>query len=202
MAWNEQSPGRPTKRQFAQLFADELRRLGETAPLRFDEATFTVVRSDPLYRVVGLNNIHRDYVKSPSSGRQEVLRRHVQLWFRLDDFFSLDYADAKTNLLPRVKSHSFSHRVDLEGQVDGRPGELPPESHFAEHLAVQLVYDRPGSPSPRTRRGCSAWPGCPPANPLKAMPSPRPRTASPPASGPHSCPRSGTPITRRSTRFT
>ena len=67
----------------------------------------------------------------------------MQLWFRLDDFFSLDYADARTNLLPRVRSRSVRHRVGSRGSTRWN--------------AVRVAPDLPSSASPSSTSVRPTW---------------------------------------------
>jgi hypothetical protein len=143
MARRRSSLNRPTKRQFAQLLADELHRLGQSAPFQFDPKTFSLVRPGPRPQLANLGNAYREYVNAPPSGREEVLRRQVGLWLESHAIVPKDYADAWAKLLPRVRSRSYSDLVDLEARLRGMPARSDPGYHLVEHLYVQLVYDRP-----------------------------------------------------------
>lgn len=145
MARKRHSSNRPTKQQFAQLFADELRRLGESASLEFDKATFSLVRSGPRLQVANLSTAYRDYINARPTEREEVLHRHLRLWLESNAIVPRDFADARTNLLPRVRSRRYGTLVDLESRLRGMPVQSDPGYELAEHLTVQLVYDRPDS---------------------------------------------------------
>jgi len=143
MGRRSRTQARPTRAEFARIYADRLRLLGETAQLEYDAASFSLIRPGPRPKITNLGNIYEEYLKALRSDRDGVLRHYVQLLMDPEAKVPTEYADARPNILPRVRNRSFGSILELQFRVRGASARPEPVFPFAEHLAIEIIHDLP-----------------------------------------------------------
>ena len=133
-----------SKSQFAPALRERARAAGRIRPAEYDEPTFSLVGPGTHPKVAYLGNTYAEFLTPPSK-RDEILRRYLRHWFKLGTILPLEYADARPDILPGIRSRLFTETIGLENQIRG----LPPGDHLgrplAEGLDVWLVFNSPGA---------------------------------------------------------
>jgi uncharacterized protein YtpQ (UPF0354 family) len=133
--------------EFGQTIADRMKQAGESGKVAYDSTDFCIVVEDEDGVLVGqfnLDNVYQDYCRQPSTHRDAFLTQMVQVGLVRHKKIPEDFADAKTDILPAVRSRSTFELMWLEQRAQGQP--VSPDLPFScvgDHLTAIAVYDLP-----------------------------------------------------------
>jgi hypothetical protein len=136
--------GKPSPEDFAELMIETLRDQGIAREVVYvpDDFRLDLGGTSKLW----LGNMFRDFLATPRKGRREALERFARTAGRLDFELPKTFAEAKGNLLPRVRDAAYYGLMELRTKIEGAEKPFaPPRRPLADHLAVGLVYDLPDS---------------------------------------------------------
>ena len=127
-----------SKDEFGQTIADRIREAGEPGRVSYDSEDFHIVIEDDSEEVLSqynLENVYREYCDRPATERDGFLTRIVQVGLVRHKAIPEDFADAKTDILPAIRSRATFELTWLEHQVKGQ--EVGPDLPFlcvGDHL--------------------------------------------------------------------
>jgi hypothetical protein len=90
-----------------------------------------------------LGNLYAEYCGVPKEAREETLKRAVRSWFAADKPTPEDFADARHDLLPVIRTRGYSDNYLLLMEIEGNDPKPMPCQLLGDDLAVALVYDLP-----------------------------------------------------------
>ena len=135
-----------SKEQFARLMLDALRQAGEKADLRYEADEFRLVATGERAGEVGIFNLTNAYGEYCAAGKDKkhtVLRRFVRSWFSRFKDIPEDFADARPDLLPVIRSRSYFELLRLRLEVEDKVRLNSPHRIIGEHFGLGLAYDLP-----------------------------------------------------------
>src|SRR5262249_17500676 len=112
--------------------------------------------------VFNLHNAYGEYCAAPKKNRPQVLQHFVRTWFSYLKEAPAEFADARPDLLPGVRSRSYCEFARFQLQAQGStnrdcPRKDWPHRVLAEHLAISLIYDFPESMIQVMQADLSDW---------------------------------------------
>lgn len=129
----------PSPERFATIAADGLRAEGYSAPIQIDQPGFRLLLGADGTHIFNLNNFYRDYCRVSKAERRNVIQRYAKSM--VGNELPASFADAKSKLLPILRSRSMIEYVALS--ATGEPGNsnLPAAQPFSTDTAIMLAYD-------------------------------------------------------------
>jgi hypothetical protein len=153
----DSEPAAPSKQEFADLVCEGVRRAGETRELVYDEERFRLTPAGENSPLMNLSNLYQEYCAAPDSVRAQVLKVSVRNWFADRRELPEAFEDVRPDLLPSVRSRSYSEFTRLELALEGPAKDNWPLCIVGEHLAVGLVYDLPDSMRHIQQHDLDSW---------------------------------------------
>jgi uncharacterized protein YtpQ (UPF0354 family) len=130
----------PTKERFAAIAADGLRAGGFSAPIKIDHPGFRLLMGADGKQIFNLENFYRDYCRAGRGERKNVMHTYVRGMVGND--LPTAFADAKSKLLPILRSRSLIEYVALTAADDATANNnLPASQVFSDDTAIMLAYD-------------------------------------------------------------
>jgi len=136
-----------SKDEFGQTIADRIKKAGEPGQVIYDSEEFCIVVKDDDGEVVGqynLEKVYQEYCNRSATERDAFLRRAVQLCLARHKEIPDDFADAKTDIMPAIRSRATFELMWLEQKAKGQ--KVGPDLTFScigDHLIALPVYDLP-----------------------------------------------------------
>jgi hypothetical protein len=129
----------PSQERFAAIAANGLRAEGYSAPIQIDQPGFRLLLGADGKQIFNLNNFYRDYCRVSRAERKNVMQSYLKSM--IGNELPKAFADAKSKLLPILRSRSMIEYVALA--VKGDPGisNLPAAQPFSSDTAIMLAYD-------------------------------------------------------------
>jgi hypothetical protein len=132
--------GPPSPEKFANQFAKELRRQGETGKVAINLEKFQITLERD--RVISLGNLHAEHCTLPRSARRAHLQRLVGVFTDKKESPD-DFAEARPNIRPKIFPRATIETLKLQARLSGKPAIDLPVYPLGEHLYSSLVYDLP-----------------------------------------------------------
>jgi uncharacterized protein YtpQ (UPF0354 family) len=133
----------PTKDEFAQLLTDRIHQAGEKGGIVYEAEEFRLRGEGERAPILFLTNAYKEFCSADEGLRKRVVKHWVRNWFNLSKDMPEDFEDAKSDLLPIVRSRAHFDINSLREEVEnGKPLALPYQV-LGEHFGVGLVYDLP-----------------------------------------------------------
>lgn len=135
----------PSQPQFAKLLTKALRQAGDERDIQFDADEFmlTFDAGEGDTDIANLANLHRQYCDAPPDSRDAVLKHVVRSLLMGGREPPSDFADARPDILPAVRSRGYHELAMLQGKVQDMDFPPMPSQQIGDHLAAGLVYDLP-----------------------------------------------------------
>jgi uncharacterized protein YtpQ (UPF0354 family) len=129
----------PSQERFASIAADGLRAQGYSAPIQIDLPDFRLLMGVDGKQIFNLHNFYRDYCRVSKAERKQVMQSYLKSMVAND--LPTTFAEAKSRLLPILRSRSMIEYVALTAA--GEPGinNLPASQHLSSDAAIMLAYD-------------------------------------------------------------
>jgi hypothetical protein len=135
-------PFKPSRKKFAKLVTRGMRERGFDGPMEYDAEKFRLTSGSAVHN---LQNVYADYCATPRLRRKGALdiivtsamESHASLPETLDE--------VRLDLLPKIRERFFHEVIRLRSKAEGTPEPAVSYQVFAEHLAVDVVYDTPSS---------------------------------------------------------
>lgn len=145
----------PSLKRFATIAADGLRAEGYNAPIQFDQPGFRLLLGANAELIFNLNNFYRDYCRVSRVERKNVVQSYSKSM--IGNQLPKTFADAKSKLLPILRSRSIVEYVALT--VTGETGvtDLPAAQSFSTDTAIMLAYDTEHSMMTLTESMLAGW---------------------------------------------
>lgn len=153
----DQEPKSPSKKAFARLVMDGVQKAGETRELVYDEGQFRVHPAGESWPLMNLSNLYEEYRAADGTMREKVLKVAVRNWFADRKELPETFEDVNPDLLPSVRSRSYSEFTRLQLAIAGSEDAHWPLHVVGDHLAVSLVYDLPDSMRHIQQRDLDEW---------------------------------------------
>jgi hypothetical protein len=134
---------KPSKDEFARLMLDAIRQAGETVPLRYDAAEFRLISEGERSGVFNLANAFDEYCAAAKDKKDGVVRRFTRSWFVGYKDLPEEFADARPDVLPALRSRSYYELVRLRTATEAKAELNWPYQVVAEHFGLSLAYDLP-----------------------------------------------------------
>ncbi len=129
---------RTSKDDFAKLLMDRIHQAGEKGEIAYDPEEFCLRRKGDLRATMPLGNAYNEYITADDAdGCDRVVKARVRLWFSAYRQFPEDFQDAKSDLLPVVRSRAYFELASLEHES----GVNEPREVLGEHFGIGLAYD-------------------------------------------------------------
>lgn len=129
----------PSPERFATIAANGLRAEGYSAPIQVDQPGFRLLLGADGEHIFNLDNFYRDYCRASRAERKIVMQRYAKSM--IGNELPTAFADAKSKLLPILRSRSMIEYVALTATGDlGVPG-LPAYQPFSTDTVLMLAYD-------------------------------------------------------------
>lgn len=157
MRLTDREPKPPSKDAFANLVMEGVRRAGETRELVYDEEQFRVHPAGEAWPLMNLSNLYAEFRAADGPVREKVLKVAVRNWFADRRELPEMFEDVHPDLLPSVRSRSYSEFTRLQLAIAGSEDAAWPRHVVGEHLAVSLVYDLPDSMRHIQQRDLDDW---------------------------------------------
>ena len=153
---SDEPPSRP---QFAKLLTDALRQAGDQRDIQFDADEFMLTLEDGEGNtaIANLANLHRQYCDAPPDSRDTALKLTVRSLLLGDREPPSEFADARPDILPAVRSRGYYELAQLQAKVQGMDFPLLPSQQIGDHLAAGLVYDLPEAMQGITQDRLDEW---------------------------------------------
>lgn len=145
----------PSPERFATIAADGLRAEGYSAPIQIDQPGFRLLLGDDGQQIFNLHNFYRDYCRVSRGERKEVIQRYVKSM--VVNELPKAFADAKSRLLPILRSRSMIEYVALTADGDPEINNLPASQPFSADTAIMLAYDTEHSMMTLTESALADW---------------------------------------------
>jgi uncharacterized protein YtpQ (UPF0354 family) len=150
-----------SKDEFGRTVADRMKHAGEPGSLSFDSKEFRIVIEDEDGEPVGifnLDNVYAEYCRKPSDERDAFLSKVVQVGLVRHKEIPKDFADAKHDILPAIRSRAIFGLLWLNQKVQGEPvGPELPSFPVGDHLVALAVYDLPEATQTITEDQMDDW---------------------------------------------
>lgn len=132
--------GNPSRKKFAGLVLDELRRLGKPADYAFDEAAFTLKRGTDSAH---LENTYAAYCQAKGAHRKQILANFVGALAAGDSFTQLGFEQTRELLVSGVREtilSSFSSTYWMTGDATKKPAHaaVPLSRWFSETVLIDF----------------------------------------------------------------
>ena len=137
------------------MAVDALRAVGYSAPIQIDQPGFRLLMGDDGKQIFNLDNFYRDYCRVSKAERKQVLQRYAQSMLGND--LPTAFADAKSKLLPILRSRSMIEYVALTAAGDSENTSLPASQPFSADTAIMLAYDTEHSMMTLTEATLADW---------------------------------------------
>jgi hypothetical protein len=137
-----------SKDDFGQTVAARIKKAGEPGKVTYVSEDFRIVFEDQGEMVgqFNLHNVYQEYCARRADQRETMLSRIVQVALARHKKIPEDWADAKPDIMPAVRSRATFEMLWLEHRAPGgqtRP-DLP-SCEVGDHLLAMLVYDLPAA---------------------------------------------------------
>lgn len=129
----------PSPERFSAIAAEGLRAEGYRDPIRIDQPGFRLLLGADGKHVFNLNNFYRDYCRVSKAERKNVMQSYLKSM--IGNELPKAFADAKSRLLPILRSRSVIEYVALTAAGDAGIGNLPASQPFSTDTAIMLAYD-------------------------------------------------------------
>ncbi len=129
----------PSQERFSSIAADALCAEGYSAPIKIDQPGFRLLLGDDGQQIFNLNNFYRDYCRVSKAERKHVMQRYVKSM--IGNELPKAFADAKSKLLPILRSRSVIEYVALTATGDLGASGLPACAPFSTDTVIMLAYD-------------------------------------------------------------
>ena len=127
----------------------------------YDSEDFCINVKDEDGELVGqlnLDNLYQEYCRQPSAKRDAFLTKMVKFGLVRHKTLPEDFADAKPDILPAVRSRYTYEIMWLEQRAEGKPvGPDLPFSCVGDHLMAMPVYDLPEATHTISRDQLELW---------------------------------------------
>ncbi|PHS08374.1 MAG: hypothetical protein COA78_12860 [Blastopirellula sp.] len=136
-----------TQSSFAELLIQRLHDAGETKEIEYDEESFQLRLFDDGEEagLVNLCNLYAEFNQLDDSESEQFFSRVTKALLSYQKEVPDEYADAKPDIRPVVRSRAYFELLRLEQQYRGaEPLELP-YVEIGNHLLAAPVYDLPES---------------------------------------------------------
>jgi len=146
--------GPPSRRKFADLMIEAIRKTGVSAPIEFIEKDFKLLIGKDHHCF--LNNIYAEYCAAPKANRSAALDQFAKSAIPLEvpDRFE----DALPDIVPRIRERIFYSTLRMQCELQGHSlMEVPPHTVIGEHFALGLGYDGPNSIVTIDRDNLKKW---------------------------------------------
>jgi hypothetical protein len=105
-----------------------------------------------------LRNIYQDYRKAPLLKRSHVIREYVRAIRSTHDAPDFDFAQARTQLLPKIRERYYHQVLKLMSLTEGNEKlSAFPVRVFSDDLTVELVLDHPKAVSIVNQKTLDDW---------------------------------------------
>lgn len=129
----------PSRERFATIAADGLRAAGFSGSIQIDHSNFRLLLGDDGAQVFNLDNLYRDYCRVDKAERKNVMQGYAKSMIGND--LPSTFAEAKSRLLPILRSRSLIEYVTLASQADSGVNVLPASQPFSTDTLIMLAYD-------------------------------------------------------------
>jgi uncharacterized protein YtpQ (UPF0354 family) len=129
----------PSKKRFATIAADGLRTEGFSAPIEIDHPGFRLLLGVDGKQLFNLDNFYRDYCRVSKAERKNVMQSYLK--GMIGNELPSTFADAKSRLLPVLRSRSMLEYVALTVAGDTVDTNLPAHQPFSADAMIMLAYD-------------------------------------------------------------
>ena len=129
----------PSPERFSAIAADGLRAEGYRDPIRIDQPGFRLLLGADGKHVFNLNNFYRDYCRVSKGERKNVMQSYLKSM--IGNELPKAFADAKSRLLPILRSRSMIEYVALTAAGEPGIGNVPASQPFSTDTAIMLAYD-------------------------------------------------------------
>ena len=129
----------PSKERFAAIAADGLRAEGYSAPIKIDQPGFRLLLGEDGKHLFNLDNFYRDYCRVSKAERKNVMQSYLK--GMIGNELPTSFADAKSSLLPILRSRSMLEYVTLTAEADTAGTNLPASQAFSADAVLMLAYD-------------------------------------------------------------
>jgi uncharacterized protein YtpQ (UPF0354 family) len=129
----------PSPERFATIAVESLRASGFSAPIQIDQPGFRLLLGADGKQIFNLNNFYRDYCRASKAERKNVVQGYTKSMLGND--LPRAFADAKSKLLPILRSRSMIEYVALTVPGDLSGNSLPASQPLSTDTAVMLAYD-------------------------------------------------------------
>lgn len=147
--------------EFGQTIADRMKQAGEPGEVIYDSEDFCILINDEKGELAGqlnLDNLYQEYCSQPIARRDAFLSRMVKLGLVRHKTIPEDFADAKPDILPAVRSRYTYEIMWLEQRAEGKPvGPDLPFFCVGDHLMAMPVYDLPEATHTISRDQLELW---------------------------------------------
>jgi uncharacterized protein YtpQ (UPF0354 family) len=130
----------PTPERFLTIAADGLRAEGYRDAIKVDQPGFRLLLGADGQHVFNLDNFYRDYCRASKAERKLVMQGYLKSMTGAEDPLPTAFADARSHLLPILRSRSLIEYVSLTAGNDGNK-ELPASQPFSSDTVLMLAYD-------------------------------------------------------------
>jgi uncharacterized protein YtpQ (UPF0354 family) len=129
----------PSPERFAAIAVEGLRAEGYSAPIQIDHPGFRLLLGADGKQIFNLHNFYRDYCRVSKAERKNVMQNYVKSM--TGNELPSAFADAKSKLLPILRSRSMIEYVALSAEGDPACNNLPASQPFSADTAMMLAYD-------------------------------------------------------------
>jgi|GEM_PF-1344514 uncharacterized protein YtpQ (UPF0354 family) len=136
-----------SERKFALMVIDRLKKSGDKRDIRYEGQSFRLLLSEngqPIGYAV-LRNIYDEFHATGKADQEKVLSSYVRSALSYLKGVPVDFADARPDILPIVRTKSHLEFMRLRAMLEGQGTLNIPHTDLGEHLCLILVYDRPES---------------------------------------------------------
>ncbi len=150
-------PKKPTKDDFATLLMDRIRQAGEKSKLVYNPEAYLLRGEAEHSTTIYLDDAYQEYCAAPEDVREKIIKVWVRGWFSYRRGLPDDFADAKPDLMPDVRSRSHFELTSLQSKVeDDKPANWSYQV-LGEHFGVGLVYDLPDGMRSLSQEDLDSW---------------------------------------------
>lgn len=148
----------PSEDKFAQLMMKIMREIGDQRQASYDKAEFRLTLSEDGEEAatINLRNLYIEYCGKPASERAAFLRRSC-IGFAKQFDLPEEFADAKHDLLPALRSKAMSEVMRLDVEIQGSQWLELAAVPVSDHLEACLVYDLPTTIQFVTKEMLEKW---------------------------------------------
>jgi uncharacterized protein YtpQ (UPF0354 family) len=145
----------PSQERFASIAADGLRAQGYSAPIQIDLPEFRLLMGVDGQQIFNLHNFYRDYCRASRAERKQVMQAYLNSM--VGNELPTTFAEAKSRLLPILRSRSMIEYVALTAAGDPGINNLPASQHLSTDAAILLAYDTEHSMMTLNESTLSDW---------------------------------------------